>query len=95
MPVHESRLAGSQAWVDPAALPQYGDASTIAGNAPDYVKQLSSNTLGSYGVGETDAFAHSAGRAIRISSVDIHRKGSKWEACTVADVTVNKSKSDA
>ncbi|KAH8102305.1 HotDog domain-containing protein [Cristinia sonorae] len=91
MPTYESRLAGAQSWVDPATLPQYGDASQISGNAPDFVKQLSSNTLGSYGVGDSDAFAHSAGRAIRITSVDIDRKGDRWEACAVAEVTVGKN----
>ncbi|THH29709.1 hypothetical protein EUX98_g4473 [Antrodiella citrinella] len=91
MPAYESRLAGAQSWVDPASLPQYGDASQISGNAPDFVKQLSSNTLGSYGVGDPDCFAHAAGRAIKITSVDIHKVGDKWEACTVSDVTVNKN----
>jgi len=91
MPAYESRLAGAQAWVDPASLPQYGDASQIAGNAPDYVKQLSSNTLGSYGVGDPDCFAYSAGRAIRITRVDVNRTGNRWEACTISEVTVNKN----
>lgn len=91
--VYESRLAGSRSWVDPASLPRYGDASQIAGNAPDYVKQLSSNTLGSYGVGEPDCFAHTAGRAIKITNIDLNPRGDKWEAITVCEVTVNKSKS--
>lgn len=48
----------AKAWVDPASLPDYGDITAIEGNAPDYVKQLNSNTYFSYGVGDEDCFGH-------------------------------------
>ena len=94
MSLIEPRLGSRSAWVDPASLPQYGDASTIAGNAPDYVKQLTSNTLGAYGVGDTESFAYSVGRGIRLAEVNLERRGDKWEATTVAEVTVSKGDTD-
>ena len=90
MSVLEPRLGSRMAWVDPASLPKYGDASEIGGNAPDYVKQLTSNTLGAYGVGDVDSFAYSVGRSIRLVEVNIDRRGEKWEATTIAEVMVSK-----
>ena len=52
-----------------------GDARTVKGNAPHDVKQLTLNTLGAYGVGAEDSFAHAAGRQIRITAMDVFRRG--------------------
>jgi acyl-coenzyme A thioesterase 13 len=83
-------------WVDPATLPDCGDAAEIAGNAPSYVKQLTSNTLASYGVGNDDCFAQAVGKAIKFVEVNINectdRQG-RLEAKTVAEVVVSKSES--
>lgn len=86
----ESRLGSGTAWVDPSSLPKYGDASEIGGNAPDYVKQLTSNVLGAYGVGDRDSFAYSVGRKIKLVEVSVDQRGDKWEATAVAEVTVCK-----
>ena len=75
MPPFASRLATARGWVDPHALPEYGDARTVKGNAPHDVKQLTLNTLGAYGVGAEDSFAHAAGRQIRITAMDVYRRG--------------------
>ena len=75
MPPFASRLATARGWVDPHALPEYGDARTVKGNAPHDVKQLTLNTLGAYGVGAEDSFAHAAGRQIRITAMDVFRRG--------------------
>ena len=75
MPTFHSALATERGWVDPFALPKYGDASEVAGNAPAHVKQLTLNTLGAYGVGAEDSFAHAAGRQIRITAMDVYRRG--------------------
>ncbi|KAJ3554137.1 hypothetical protein NM688_g3262 [Phlebia brevispora] len=90
MSILESRLGSQAAWVDPASLPKYGDASEIAGNAPDHVKQLTNNTLGAYGVGNVDAFAYSVGRKIRLVEVNTDQRGDKWEATAVAELIVSK-----
>ena len=86
----EPRLGSRTAWVDPASLPNYGDASKIAGNASAYVKQLTSNTLGAYGVGDQDSFAYSVGRKIQLIEINVDTKGDKREATTVAEVPVTK-----
>ncbi|CAL1709468.1 unnamed protein product [Somion occarium] len=88
---YESRLSSSNAWVDPHSLPKYGDASDIAGNAPDYVKQLTNNVLGAYGVGEPSCFAHDVGKKIKMVELDIHRRGEKWQATATVDLTVSPS----
>jgi acyl-coenzyme A thioesterase 13 len=54
--------------IGPFSLPKYGDASTIGGNAPDFIKQLVSNT---YGVGDETCFAHSIERVTEIIAIDI------------------------
>lgn len=77
-----------KAWIDPASLPRYGDATDIAGNAPDYVKQLTSNTLGSFGMGSPDNFAYSVGRKIALVRVDLDRRDNRLEATTVGEVVV-------
>ncbi|TRM69198.1 HotDog domain-containing protein [Schizophyllum amplum] len=94
---HYSRSAKStssrRAWVEPAALPNYGDISLITGNAPDYVKQLTCNTFYGYGVGEGDAFGSAVGHAVRFKEISIDRKLEKqgrFEATTVADLLVTK-----
>jgi acyl-coenzyme A thioesterase 13 len=85
----------SNVWVDPASLPNCGDISTIAGNAPDYVKQLNNNTFASYGVGNEDCFAHVVGKTVKFVEVNV-RNNSEWpgrsEATTVAEVVVTKRK---
>jgi len=93
--VRQPRPQSRKVWVDPASLPDYGDASSIAGNAPDYVKQLNSNTYFSYGVGDEDSFGHRVGKAVKFVEVNIdtmeERQG-RMEATTVAEVTVSKRK---
>ena len=87
----EPRLGSRTAWVDPSSLPQYGCASEIAGNAPDFVKQQTNNTLGAYGVGDRENFAYSVGRQSRLVALNIDQRGSKWEATAIAEVVVTKS----
>jgi hypothetical protein len=83
-------------WVDPASLPNHGDIADIAGNAPAYVKQLTINTLASYGVGHEDCFAQAVGKTIKIVEVNVNqnpeRRG-RLEAVTIAEVVVSKSTS--
>ncbi|PSS29800.1 hypothetical protein PHLCEN_2v2696 [Hermanssonia centrifuga] len=90
MPKLNSRRVSRNVWVDPASLPKYGDAADIQGNAPDYVKQLTSNTLGAYGVGDSDNFAYTVGIQIKLVEVNVDRKGDKWEVTTGADILVSK-----
>ena len=92
MPPFQSSLATKRGWVDPHALPKYGDAEDVAGNAPADAKQLTLNTLGAYGVGAADCFAHAVGRQIRITemNVNVERKGDKREVVVVAEVQVTK-----
>lgn len=88
-----SRPRSSKVWVDPASLPDYGDVSTIAGNAPDFVKQLNSNTYFSYGVGDEDCFGHKVGKAVKFVEVSVDRRlerQGRMEATTVAEVLVTK-----
>ena len=77
-------------WIDPASLPRYGDAALIAGNATDDVKQLTSNTLGSYGIGTPDNFAHTVGKKIALVRIDLDRRDNRLEATTVSEVVVTK-----
>ncbi|KAF8635674.1 hypothetical protein AX15_000300 [Amanita polypyramis BW_CC] len=82
-----------KAWVDPAALPNYGDISTVGGNAPDYVKQLNNNTYMSYGVGGEDCFGHKVGKAVKFTRVNMERnleRQGRLSATTVAEVEVTK-----
>ncbi|KAG5653712.1 hypothetical protein H0H81_011116 [Sphagnurus paluster] len=84
-----SHRPSGKAWVDPASLPDYGDISTIRGNAPDYVKQLNSNTYFSYGVGDEDCFGHKVGKTVKFVDVNIDRREERqgrMEATTVAEV---------
>ena len=83
-------MSGDKAWIDPASLPQYGEVNSIAGNASDEVKQLTSNTLGSYGIGEPDNFAYSVGKKIKLVRVDLDRRDNRLEATTVAEVVVTR-----
>ncbi|RXW15455.1 hypothetical protein EST38_g10404 [Candolleomyces aberdarensis] len=83
----------SKPWVDPAALPNYGDTSSIEGNAPDYVKQLNYNTYIAYGVGDQDCFGHSVGKSVQFVEVNINRKHERkgrLEATTIAEVKVTR-----
>jgi hypothetical protein len=95
-PVQPLQQKSSLHWVDPLSLPNYGDASTIGGNAPDTVKQLTSNTFGGYGVGDEACFAYSIGRTIRILSIDImERKDGDHplvEARTITQLVVTKGR---
>ncbi|KAJ7916633.1 hypothetical protein B0H13DRAFT_2448181 [Mycena leptocephala] len=70
---------GSKAWVDPATLPvdPGADIAAIAGNAPDYVKQLTCNVFYAYGVVDRDVFGYAVG-------------GDEVGAVTVAEVGVTK-----
>ena len=90
MPTFTSRLATERAWVDPYALPKYMDASDVSGNAPHDVKQLTLNTLGAYGVGKEDCFAHIVGRRIHITEMDIEHKGDKAEVTVIAEVQASR-----
>ena len=90
MPPFQSSLATSRGWVDPLALPKYGDAAEVSGNAPADAKQLTLNTLGAYGVGDTDCFAYAVGRQIRIAEMNVERKGDKAEVVVVSGVQVTK-----
>ena len=90
MRTFQSSLATERGWVDPLALPKCGDASQVAGNAPDDAKQLTLNTLGSYGVGDMDCFAYAVGRRIRIAEMNVERKGDKTEVVVVSEVQVAK-----
>ena len=85
-----SRLASSKNWVEPASLPKYGDASEIRGNASDLVKQLTSNTLGAYGVGDVNCFAYHVGRDIKITEVNVDKRGEKLEAEVIEEVVVSQ-----
>ena len=89
-----SRSRSSNVWVDPASLPDCGvDLSTIAGNVPDYVKRLNSNTYYSYGVGSEDCFGYEAGKAVKFVEVSIDRRLEREDrlvARTVAEVPVTK-----
>ncbi|KAF9522328.1 HotDog domain-containing protein [Crepidotus variabilis] len=88
-----SRQPSSKAWVDPASLPNYDHNSFIAGNAPDYVKQLNYNTFMCYGVGEPDSFGYKVGKAVEFVEVNINRKrdrNERLEATTVAEIEVTK-----
>ena len=93
MPPFQSSLATERGWVDPHALPKYGDAADVAGNAPADAKQLTLNTLGAYGVGDADCFAHAVGRQIRITEMNQERKGDKAEVVVASEVQVTKGAS--
>jgi|SRR6266540_3273933 len=93
--VSETRRRPSPAkvWVDPANLPNYHHHSSIAGNAPDYAKQLNYNTYMCYGVGEPDAFGYTVGKAVKFVEVNVNRKmdrKERLEATTVAEIEVTK-----
>ncbi|KAF8740920.1 hypothetical protein AX14_006667 [Amanita brunnescens Koide BX004] len=82
-----------KAWVDPAALPDYGDTSDIGGNAPNYVKQLNNNTYMAYGVGSDECFGHRVGKTVKFVKVNIERndkRQGRLSATTVAEVQVSK-----
>lgn len=90
---YESTRTTSKAWVDPASLPDYGDVSSITGNAPDYVKQLNHNTFFSYGVGDEDCFGHKVGSSVKFVDVSIDKRQERHgrlEATTVAEIIVSK-----
>lgn len=89
--------AQHEPWVDPASLPNHGDISSIAGNAPDYVKQLNLNTYISYGVGNEDTFGYKVGKAVKFVDISIDRKQARkgrLEATTVAELVVTKGTQD-
>ena len=88
-----SRPRTGKAWVDPATLPHHDHESYIAGNTPDYVKQLNYNTFMNYGVGEEDCFGYKVGKAVRFTEVSVNRKlerQGRLEATTVAEIEVTK-----
>lgn len=87
------RAQSGKAWVDPATLPHHDHESYIAGNTPDYVKQLNYNTYMNYGVGEEDCFGYKVGKAVRFTEVNVNRKlerQGRLEAATVAEIQVTK-----
>lgn len=90
-PILES--ISTKVWVDPASLPNYGDISSIGGNAPEYVKRLNHNTYMSYGVGGEDRFGYEVGTSVRFVEVNVNRKlerQGRLEATTVAEIEVTK-----
>ncbi len=92
-PLPPARSPSAKVWVDPAALPNHHHSSSIAGNAPDYVKQLSYNTFMSYGVGEPDSFGYKVGRSVKFIEVNVSRKidrNERLEAVTIAEIEVVK-----
>lgn len=88
-----SSSQSGKVWVDPASLPDYGEISSISGNAPDYVKQLNCNTYFSYGVGDEDCFGHKVGKSVKFVEVSVDRRlerQGRMEATTVAEVVVTR-----
>ncbi|KII91529.1 hypothetical protein PLICRDRAFT_51669 [Plicaturopsis crispa FD-325 SS-3] len=82
--------SSSSSWVDPLSLPHHGDVLDIAGNASDYVKQLTNNTFFAYAVGSADCFAYNIGKDVRFVEVSVDEKdGRRMEATTVAEVVVS------
>jgi len=72
------------------------DPSSIAGNVPDYVKQLNSNTYLSYGVGDEDCFGYRVGKTVKFVQVNVDRRmeqQDRLESTTVAEVLVTKRES--
>ena len=93
MPHPEPQRPSSQAWIDPANLPNHHHQSSIAGNVPDYVKKLNYNTYMSYGVGEADSFGYKVGKAVKFVEVNMNRlkdHSKRLEATTVAEIEVTK-----
>ncbi|OSD00590.1 hypothetical protein PYCCODRAFT_1446161 [Trametes coccinea BRFM310] len=85
-----SRLASAKAWVEPAALPDYLDPSTVAGNASLEQKRLCLNTLGAYGLGDKDCFAYAVGARIRLTELRYETEGERIEVVAVAEVQACK-----
>ena len=75
-------------------MPDSGlDVSQVAGNVPDYIKRLNSNTFAQYGVGDADCFAYPVGKAVRFVEASINHgeeRTRKYECTTVYEVTVGK-----
>ncbi|KAG6872662.1 hypothetical protein C0995_007857 [Termitomyces sp. Mi166 len=91
---HASRRPSGKAWIDPASLPNHGDVKHIRGNAPEYVKQLNSNTFFSYGVGDEDCFGYKVGKNVKFVDVNIDRRQERqgrMEATTVAEVQIDRA----
>ncbi|KAF8901424.1 HotDog domain-containing protein [Mucidula mucida] len=89
----ELSTSATPVWVDPASLPDQGDISSTAGNAPDYVKQLNYNTFFSYGVGDAECFGYKAGKDVKFVDVTVDRSlehHGRMEATTIAEVVVNR-----
>ncbi|KAH7882898.1 HotDog domain-containing protein [Phlebopus sp. FC_14] len=95
MPTSPSPSSGSRkAWVDPASLSNFGDASHIDGNVSQRVKQLILNTFMAYGAGDEHCFGHNVAKAVKfvdISAYESLEKCGRMEATTVAEVIVSKS----
>ena len=93
VPHPEPQRPSSQAWIDPANLPNHHHQSSIAGNVPDYVKKLNYNTYMSYGVGEADSFGYKVGKTVKFVEVNMNRlkdHSKRLEATTVAEIEVTK-----
>ncbi|KAF9037299.1 hypothetical protein BDZ89DRAFT_982602 [Hymenopellis radicata] len=93
LPSSSRARASTSVWVDPASLPDQGDISSTAGNAPDYVKQLNYNTFFSYGVGDSECFGYKAGKDVKFVDVTVDRSlehHGRMEATTIAEVVVNR-----
>ncbi|CDO76113.1 hypothetical protein BN946_scf184876.g6 [Trametes cinnabarina] len=86
MPRFSSSLASAQTWVEPTSLPDYLDASQVAGNVSLEHKRLCLNTLGAYGLGGQDSFAYSAGAQIRITELNYKTEGERVEVVAVSEV---------
>jgi hypothetical protein len=93
----QSSRHAAQFYVDPYTLPKNGDVSHIRGNVPALLKQLNLNTFQAYGVGPTDCFAHTVGKAITFVEIDTAERrdggSGSLEVRTVAEVTVAKGAS--
>lgn len=83
---HQSRLSGKGEWVDPRSLPNYGSVADIAGNASDEIKQLTSNVLWSYGVGQEDGFAYDVCRHIKLLKINIETSENRMTATVVHEL---------
>lgn len=91
---HISKNPSTKSWVEPASLPDYGDVSSVRGNAPALVKQLNQNTFFSYGVGSEECFGHNVGKNVKFVEVSVDQRidrQARLEATTVAEVVVSKS----
>jgi hypothetical protein len=88
-----ARSSSEKVWVDPSDLPHSGDISHIAGNAPDRVKLLTSNTFFGYAVGSPECFGSQVGKRVRFIEISINTGDSGRTECkTIQEATVSRGK---